>query len=165
MNRKRIKRIALWLLVIFIAGAIFYFSAMNGPESMELSDGLTNEVVHVVHPDFDELPPAKQKTIFAQFVVIVRKSAHFSEFAALGASLMLLIHEYRLRKGPLWAWGIGTLYAGTDELHQYFIGTRTPTLQDVAIDSSGVLIGVLTMIWVIYLITWIKRKKEIKTNN
>jgi VanZ family protein len=84
---------------------------------------------------------------------------HATEFAALGAALMLLIHEYALRRGLLWAWGIGTLYAGTDELHQLFKGTRTPALRDVAIDSAGVLFGVLCVALLLYIIDRWKGKR------
>ena len=47
------------------------------------------------------------------------------------------------------AWGIGTLYAVSDEIHQVFIDGRSCELRDIAIDAGGVLLGVLIihLIW------------------
>ena len=154
------KRILLWGLVIFVAGMIFCFSAMKGPDSMELSNGFTYWFMGLFYPDFESMPPERQRQIYDLFVFIVRKTAHFTEFAALGMSLLLLLREYRLRRAAFWAWGIGTLYAGTDELHQYFNGTRTPSLRDVGIDSAGVLFGVLVIALFSYLLARRKAKKK-----
>ena len=44
------------------------------------------------------------------------------------------------------SWGIGTLYALTDEWHQGFVGGRHPALLDVTIDSCGVAVGVLVLV-------------------
>ena len=156
----RVKRICLWLLVIAVAGAIFVFSAMSGPDSMKLSSGFTSWFIHLFHPDYEMLPAEKQEQIYRLFVWIVRKTAHFTEFAALGMSLLLLLRDYRVNHAGLWAWGLGTLYAGTDELHQYFNGTRTPSMQDVAIDSSGVLFGVLLLTLFFFMLARIKAQND-----
>ena len=50
----------------------------------------------------------------------------------------------RIRALPR-AWGLATLYAATDELHQMFVAERGPALLDVCIDSAGALAGVLLM--------------------
>ena len=159
MTTKRARRAALWLLVIAVAGALFFFSSMDGPESMELSSGFTYMFMRLFHPDFEQLPPEEQEAIYSLFVFIVRKAAHFTEFAALGLSLRLLTNEYRLRWATLWSWSIGTLYACTDELHQYFKGTRTPSLRDVGIDSAGVLFGALFVLLVLFMMDRRKKKK------
>ncbi len=156
----QVKRLFLWILVILTAGLIFFFSSMKGPESMELSNGFTFWFMQLFHPDYESLSPEKQKQIFELFVFIVRKTAHFTEFAALGISLMLLLREYRLRHAAPWAWAIGTVYAGTDELHQYFNGTRTPSLRDVGIDSAGVLFGILVIMLLSDLLARMKAKKK-----
>ena len=45
----------------------------------------------------------------------------------------------------------GFLYAVSDELHQSFVGGRSPGLLDVGIDSAGVLFGILVMALLLYL--------------
>ncbi len=53
------------------------------------------------------------------------------------------------------AWAVGTVYAITDEVHQFFVPGRSCEARDVAIDSCGVAAGVL--IWL--LIRKMRRKR------
>ena len=92
----------------------------------------------------------------------VRKCAHFAEYTLLGWSLALTVADYLerlrgaqpggsnrakpgdLRGAQLMApWLIGTAYAVTDEIHQYFVPGRSCEVRDVVIDSCGVLVGAL----------------------
>jgi VanZ family protein len=69
--------------------------------------------------------------------LVLRKLAHFGEYAVLGLLLA--------RAGgstPLAA-AAGIAYAGTDELHQHFVPGRHAAFRDVAVDAAGVLAGVL----------------------
>ncbi len=69
--------------------------------------------------------------------LVLRKLAHFAEFAVLGALLMRALDR-------LWlAVAIGSLYAITDELHQAFVDGRVASPVDWTIDTAGVLAGVL----------------------
>ena len=70
---------------------------------------------------------------------ILRKAAHVTEYAILGLLLMRAIG----REIP--AVLIGVAYAISDELHQHFVRGRHSSPIDVAIDSAGVLIGVLVL--------------------
>ena len=83
----------------------------------------------------------------------MRKLAHFTEYAILGLSLLLHIAQVEkkiaVRLPWLWAWGAGTLYAATDEFHQGFVAGRGPSVRDVAIDSAGVIAGVLIMLLIL----------------
>ena len=93
---------------------------------------------------------------------VVRKCAHFAEYTLLGWSLALTVADYLerlrgaqpggsnrakpgdLRGAQLMApWMIGTAYAVTDEIHQYFVPGRSCEIRDVVIDSCGVLVGAL----------------------
>src|SRR5690242_12626266 len=68
---------------------------------------------------------------------ILRKGAHITEYAILGALL------YRaLVREPL-ALAAGIAYAGTDELHQHFVRGRHASPVDVAIDAVGLSLGML----------------------
>jgi VanZ family protein len=68
---------------------------------------------------------------------ILRKGAHMTEYAILGALLLRA-----LGREPAAFLG-GVAYAVTDEIHQHFVSGRHASPVDVAIDSVGVLIGVL----------------------
>lgn len=138
---------------------IFWFSAQNGAASGQLSGGITEKVVEVVEPDYDSLPEPEQQTLFDAVQFAVRKSAHFSEYALLGFLLRLLCASYALRRGGLVAWLCGTGYAATDELHQWFVAARSAMWQDVCLDSSGVLAGVLFATGILVLFAYRKRRR------
>ncbi len=145
LKSKKRKRLIvfLWLLVLAVAAMIFYFSSQNGEESEKTSTGLAVFVLRLLVPGFDGMSSAEQAAYFDGLTFFVRKAAHFTEFAMLGASLRLLFHALALRRATWIAWGAGTLYACTDELHQVFVDGRGPMLQDVCIDSAGVLAAAL----------------------
>ena len=85
---------------------------------------------------------------------LIRKLAHFSEFAALGASLgwlfgMLLSQPW---PGMLIPAGCGIAAACVDESIQHFSPGRYCSALDVCIDSAGVIIGLtflLTLHWLL----------------
>lgn|GEM_PF-351537 len=134
-------RILLWICLLATAVVIFLFSAQDGQESSETSGMVVEKVVMITHPDFQTLAPPAQASIWERTSFVVRKCAHFLEYAALGFFLRLLAASYGLRFAAMWAWLSGTLYAGTDELHQLFSDARSGMWQDVALDSAGVLFG------------------------
>lgn len=129
------------------AALIFWFSAQKGEKSQLMSDGITLRVAHLLKPDFKEMTESARLSYLEQLSYIIRKNAHFCEFMLLGFCLMgwqrFGFPERRWALCGLWAWGIATLYAGTDELHQLFINERSAQLTDVCIDSAGSLTGVL----------------------
>jgi VanZ family protein len=67
---------------------------------------------------------------------VVRKLAHLTEYAVLGALLM------RAARRELPAFLLGVAYAVSDEVHQHFVPGRHATPVDVAIDAVGVAVGV-----------------------
>ena len=75
---------------------------------------------------------------------LLRKLAHFSEFAMLGLLLTWLFGM--LQKKPIVAFGLGFLAACMDETIQRFVPDRGPSFRDVLIDSSGVLTGMLLLL-------------------
>ncbi|TMM25763.1 MAG: VanZ family protein [Actinobacteria bacterium] len=71
---------------------------------------------------------------------ILRKGAHVTEYAILGLLLLRAVG----RELPAFLIGVG--YAITDELHQHFVRGRHASPVDVAIDSTGVLLGILVFL-------------------
>ena len=76
---------------------------------------------------------------------IVRKTGHFLEYLVLGVVLCLTTRNFgKKRSVPFWIpWAVGTVFAVTDEIHQYFVPGRSCELRDVVIDGCGVAVGVL----------------------
>ena len=75
---------------------------------------------------------------------LLRKIAHFTEFAALGMCLAWL--HGMLQKGRLQPFLWGVLAAAVDETIQRFVPDRGPSIRDVCIDSAGVLTGIV-LLW------------------
>ena len=68
---------------------------------------------------------------------VLRKGAHVTEYAILGALL------YRALGREALALAAGIAYAATDELHQRFVHGRHSSPVDVAIDAVGLALGML----------------------
>ena len=71
---------------------------------------------------------------------IVRKIAHVTEFALLGALLWLRLESTGWKRA-LTAFGLTVAAAGIDELIQLFFD-RGSQLRDVLIDSGGAVLGI-----------------------
>ena len=120
----RIAAVAAWMALIF------FFSSQTGGESA----GLSTAVVELLAPALPALDPATLGTL-------VRKAAHVSEFAVLGA-LLAWAWPRRARWPLLAPLLIGIGYAALDEVHQLFVPGRSGQVSDVLIDTVGVLIGI-----------------------
>jgi VanZ family protein len=71
--------------------------------------------------------------------LVLRKIAHFLQYAILGALLV------RALRNEVPAVAAGVAYAASDELHQHFVPGRHAAVRDVVIDAAGVLAGVLLL--------------------
>ena len=139
-NRK--KRLFPLVITILIMAFIFLQSALPADLSKEESNLIVQALIEFLHVDAKILSFA------------VRKCAHFTEYLLLGLSLFATVREYdpvRLERNEQWqrtallSWGIGALYALTDEVHQAFVPGRSCEFRDMLIDSCGVAAGVLIM--------------------
>jgi len=92
-------------------------------------------------------PGLSPKTIWI-ILVIMRKCAHVTEYAILA-----LLLWRALRSGPTLRTKLPTLFsavllacavfAASDEFHQSFVKSRTPSVGDVLLDVVGALFGLL----------------------
>lgn len=84
--------------------------------------------------------------------LLIRKAAHITEYFILFMLLYFAIKKLsqyrdRILKDSILRASISTiLYACTDEFHQLFIQGRAGRIQDVLIDSIGIVVGILA-IW------------------
>lgn len=105
-------------------------SLLPGEVSGEISDAV-QEILAAVLPGDDES---------ASGGGLIRKLAHVTEFTCLGALLAWLSGMLQRSKGSALLLGIAA--ACVDETIQRFVPDRGPSLWDVLIDSSGVLLGI-----------------------
>ena len=85
---------------------------------------------------------------------LLRKIAHFTEFACLGGLCTWLFAM--LQKPALLALGSGFLAACIDETIQCFVPDRGPSVFDVGIDTAGVTVGIVVLL----LIHTLRRRKQ-----
>ena len=93
---------------------------------------------------------------------LLRKVAHFTEFACLGAFLTRFLV---LLKKPHWlALGGAFLVACCDETIQRFVPDRGPSFKDVLIDTSGAAVGMIILL-VGYAYVNRRKKQAMEENN
>lgn len=151
-------------LIVAWMGVIFWFSAQSGENSAALSGGIVEWAAHLIRPGLDQMPQTERQAFLDSLSFFVRKGAHFSEYAVLGVLLTGFLRTFAWKgwvRG-LTAWGVGTLYAVSDEWHQSFSYGRSPQLGDVCIDSGGVLFGILAMALICVIITSICQRSKVK---
>lgn len=149
------KEFFLWTAASLICMlVIFMFSAQNSEKSTDLSNPLANKVFEVIN-DLFKIDKTEK---FMDFLgMLVRKAAHIFIFFVLGFCVTNSVRQ--LIGNPryifLISMCIGSLYAATDEIHQYFVPGRACMFRDWVIDTVGVLIGCC----VFFLIKGISRRK------
>ena len=151
-----IRFVAYLTITIIIMIFIFFQSSLPADTSQEESDIIVRFLSRFTDRDAEMLS------------FIVRKLAHFTEYALLGLFISLTAkehynkkryheeqhsekhyHDEHFYKGqfiirifiiPLIC---GVIYAVSDEIHQRFVPGRSCELRDVLIDTCGVLLGVI----------------------
>ena len=139
-------------------GMIFGFSSQVAEDSKKASSGVIRKVVDII--DFNnKLTEDEIEKIVADLSFIVRKAAHFSAYALLGALIFLLVGEYNLhrKKSFLVSVIVSLLYACSDEFHQTFVKGRSGELRDVVIDTLGAIFGCTVI--VLFKLIFVKIKK------
>lgn len=135
------------ILVALMCLLIFMFSAQSSGESSLTSGRISGLVMRIFFPRLSEQPYYIQYRVSDAVSTIIRKGAHFSEYAILAQlTFQLLLALPRPRKDSICAlcgFLFAAIYAATDEFHQSFVPGRAMMAKDVLIDSLGALTGVL----------------------
>ena len=149
-----IKKILIWLPAIVMAMIIFGFSKQDGEESSGLSYKAADIILTVCDKaGIIDCNENNRESMIEAVQFPIRKAAHMTEYAILA---FLLYKTFIHKQNPLIKSFIFTaLYACSDEFHQLFISGRAGQIRDVCIDSTGALI----MLLIIYFILKRKDKK------
>lgn len=127
---------------------IFGFSSQNGETSGGISRRMT-ETILGSSSRYRALEEEQQDKVLHRTESIIRKLAHFSIYTLVGLLLMGLLSTYKIKN----KWRIiitiiiGIIYAALDEFHQSFSPGRTPKITDVYIDTLGVMLGSLLIVF------------------
>ncbi len=136
--KKKGLRILLMVLIGLNLAFIWGNSLMAGEQSSAMSGG----VIAMLYKLMPFLPEGETVHL------VIRKLAHFSEFALLGLLCSsLAITEYE--RIPLGVMGFGLVSACIDETIQIYVPGRASSLLDVWIDASGFVTGMF-LLWLGY---------------
>lgn len=147
------------ILLLALAVLIFCFSAQTANDSTDTSEGFCAFAAHLLISDLDAFDAQTQYRIIEGFSFIVRKSAHFCEYALMGFLWYLWLREQKF--APLLALGATAAYAVTDELHQSFVPGRSCELRDVLVDSGGAACGILAAFILVCVCYCLKHKEVV----
>ena len=151
MKRTKPRLFASGAMIIGILCFIWGNSLLPGKDSGELS-GFVGTLLQKLLPFLDLQSE--------QGMHLLRKAAHFSEFAALGFSFAWLYGM--LCKKRSWALVLpllsGATAAAIDETVQLFSPDRGPSIKDVGIDTCGVIAGIAVLTVLHWFVT---RKKTV----
>jgi VanZ family protein len=123
----------IWLCVIFVGST-------NGTSAEHTS--------RYIVPFLLWLKPGISPMTIWTILVLARKCAHVSEYAVLALLLWRALRSVpALRTKTFIVFGavlVGcAVVAASDEFHQTFVKSRTPSGRDVLLDVTGALLGVL----------------------
>lgn len=131
------------IMTIAVMVCVFLFSCENADDSSDTSGNFVNLIISIFYGDYDELPLWEQEEIRGNISHFIRKTAHFTIFAALGFFAFLTSGQKKLLcKGTAAVLIFCGLYAVSDELHQYFVPGRACMLRDMLLDTCGSLAGI-----------------------
>ena len=155
-NRKLlIARIVMTVLSVGAVCFIFGNSLMDADDSSTMSEGVLEFINRLLCSLNIDLTLGSYT---------VRKAAHFTEFAVLGALLCATAYLYLFRRlrSALISVPLGALTAVCDELIQTLSVGRSCQIGDMLIDTAGVLTGTLITLLIITVIIR-KKKNKAKT--
>ncbi|MGH9434867.1 MAG: VanZ family protein [Terriglobia bacterium] len=146
----RSQRALRWVVTFCWAGLIFYFSTKTftaSYTSVVLARLLAALHIHLSLAHFETLH------------YLVRKSAHFTEYAILSLLLFASISgakefEWNLRIAVL-SVVIAGLYSLSDEFHQMFVPGRGPSIKDCGLDTTGAVSAMVLL----FLIAGLAKKR------
>jgi VanZ family protein len=128
-----------WLPLLIWLGVIFV-----GSTSVMSAEHTSRYIV----PFLLWLKPGTSPRAIWTILVVTRKCAHVIEYAVLALLLWRALRSVpALRVKTLMVFGAAllgcALFAASDEFHQTFVKSRTPSVRDVFLDVAGALFGLL----------------------
>ena len=146
------KKLIFSVATIIWTAVIFSFSLQSGDISGDLSGSVLETLLGFFMPSVLDNPEQLEL-----FHLILRKCAHFTEFMILGVLSRNAMQYRKVQCKGIAAMAFCVLIAAVDETLQLFVSGRAGRVQDVLIDSTGALVGLLV---VVMYFRWKNKKAE-----
>ena len=138
----RNKKIIFTIMTFLWVAVIFLFSLQPGEVSGDISGSLLQKVLEWFAPGvFEQLETMPQEEL-EFWHMILRKCAHFTEFAVLGVLSGLTLLQTKVKRHGFIAMVFCLVIAAMDETLQLFVDGRAGRAVDVMIDGAGALVGI-----------------------
>jgi len=151
-NLKKWIRIWIFLALLIVQSVIIMrYSSQGATRSSEISRKVMSKLDWLPESIPREAEPAEPYKLTLHY--IVRKLAHFYNFFVIGCALALLKAQLADCGYKDAAWVCYGLVLGIiDEVKQRFIPGRSGEFKDICIDFSGVLLGYIFVLLVLYVV-------------
>ena len=150
------------LLLIFQMIFIFAMSSFGS----DSSNAQSSQIIQVLHQVFSNLSSRTSGLDASVLTFIVRKTAHFTEYAILGILFYLLYRQILPQKNGLRLVVLAILssflYACTDEIHQLFVPGRSGQFTDVLVDTLGASFGCTVLSFSNYLRRALQARRRVQ---
>ena len=150
-NKSKKAAAVFWILTAVVMGLVFFFSAQPADESAVQSSFI-----------LDFLSKIFGSMELSDF--IVRKSAHFCEFALLCFMFNWSFYFTKGKTQRILSLCLTSAYAASDEFHQLFVEGRSCELKDWAIDTAGAAAGLMVFVILILIINKLQGGKHNECN-
>ncbi|WP_164506849.1 VanZ family protein [Lapidilactobacillus bayanensis] len=151
------------MILIFISSSMTYQQQTVTPELGHLNLNWLHRWLDPVEINYGGRIYSVKTVGFTEMIeFILRKIAHFSSNFLLGLFAYWGLTNWVPNKWfrAILIWLSCTGYAATDEFHQLLTGDRTPMIQDVMLDSIGVLCGVILASIIVRILERRAEKKQ-----
>ena len=180
----KIHRLILPTLLIFQMCFIFIMSSFGHNSS----DTQSNLFVDFIAQNFPHVRHGLENNLISlsTLIFLVRKTAHFTEYAILGGLFFLNLRSWLksnttlvkiskpqttktvakkitldlIKYSLFMSILLSFLYACTDEIHQIFVPGRSAQFRDVLIDTLGASFGAIITYLIVKLFTKIKTRSD-----
>ena len=151
------KKIIFAILTLLWVAVIFSFSLQPGEVSGSLSESFLQKVLEWFAPGiFEKLETMPQEQL-DMWHMVLRKCAHFTEFAVLGVLSDLTLLQTKMSRRVLMTMAFCLVVASMDETLQLFVDGRVGRVVDVLIDGAGALSGSILIV----VSVWLRSKKRV----
>ncbi len=139
MKIKSKKRFVFLILLIVMFAIVFLFSNQSSEISHQISNRMANSIN--IQQKNEWTDASSQKLVLG---LSLRKYAHVFLYFIIGIFAFLVVpNKKQSFKRPLIAMVICYLSSIFDEIHQYFVPSRTAEFTDTLIDAIGFTISIL----------------------
>lgn len=156
-----VKKIVSIIIVIIWMSIIFGFSNQKGEGSKQTSGKMSQMIIRLIDIQHKYSDIEKEELI-EKIEPLLRKIAHFSIYTIGGIIITNCVWQFCNKEKVMIGISacIGTLYAISDEVHQLMVNGRSGNVKDVAIDSIGVITGIMVFLLIIKIYKKLIGKKQ-----